>query len=163
MTLTSNTPITKENAALYERAVMFATRDKPSTSYLQRRLQIGYNQAASLIERMQGEGLISRPNSAGKREILVPYTDRPALAKPAEGIGRCRIGSCQRHRECMYTPCRATPTPPSVDWSVVGPKLVEAAKTARAMLAAGSDRRHTLGVLDDALALAPTQPQSNGD
>ena len=42
-----------------------------STSYVQRRLGIGYNRAASLIERMEKEGLISPPNSGGKREILI--------------------------------------------------------------------------------------------
>jgi len=63
---------------LYERAKVFATRDKPSTSYLQRRLQIGYNQAAELIERMESEGLISRRNHAGMRTILVPYLGRLA-------------------------------------------------------------------------------------
>jgi S-DNA-T family DNA segregation ATPase FtsK/SpoIIIE len=43
---------------------------KASTSYVQRRLQIGYNRAATLIERMEAEGVISAPNHAGKREIL---------------------------------------------------------------------------------------------
>ena len=48
------------------------TRDgKASTSYVQRRLQIGYNRAASLIERMEQEGVVSPANHAGKREILV--------------------------------------------------------------------------------------------
>jgi S-DNA-T family DNA segregation ATPase FtsK/SpoIIIE len=45
---------------------------KASTSYLQRRLSLGYNRAASLIERMEQEGMISPPNHAGKREILLP-------------------------------------------------------------------------------------------
>ena len=44
---------------------------KASTSYVQRRLSIGYNRAASLIERMEQEGHISPANHAGKREILV--------------------------------------------------------------------------------------------
>ena len=44
---------------------------KASTSYLQRRLQVGYNRAASLIERMEKEGLVGPANHAGKREILV--------------------------------------------------------------------------------------------
>jgi S-DNA-T family DNA segregation ATPase FtsK/SpoIIIE len=57
---------------LYDQAVSVVLRDKKvSTSYLQRRLQVGYNKAASLIERMEKEGLISAPNHAGKREILV--------------------------------------------------------------------------------------------
>ena len=44
---------------------------KVSTSYIQRRLGIGYNRAATLIERMEKEGLIGAANHAGKREILV--------------------------------------------------------------------------------------------
>ncbi len=58
---------------LYDQAVAVVLRDKKvSTSYVQRRLQIGYNKAASLIERMEQEGLISASNATGKREILVP-------------------------------------------------------------------------------------------
>lgn len=57
---------------LYDRAVAVVTRDrKASTSYVQRRLQIGYNRAASLIERMEQEGVVSPANHAGKREVLV--------------------------------------------------------------------------------------------
>lgn len=57
---------------LYDKAVDVVLRDKKvSTSYIQRRLGIGYNRAASLIERMEQEGLISPANSSGKREILV--------------------------------------------------------------------------------------------
>ncbi len=44
---------------------------KASTSYIQRRLQIGYNRAASIMERMENEGLVGPANHAGKREILV--------------------------------------------------------------------------------------------
>jgi S-DNA-T family DNA segregation ATPase FtsK/SpoIIIE len=56
---------------LYDQAVAVVTRDrKASTSYIQRRLQIGYNRAASLIERMEKEGVVSAANHAGKREIL---------------------------------------------------------------------------------------------
>ena len=57
----------------YDQAVAIVLRDgKASTSYVQRRLGIGYNRAASLIERMEKEGLIGPANHAGKREILVP-------------------------------------------------------------------------------------------
>ena len=57
---------------LYNRAVAVVTRDgKASTSYIQRRLQIGYNRAASLMERMEQEGVVGPANHAGKREILV--------------------------------------------------------------------------------------------
>ena len=61
----------KSEEDLYDRAVAIVLRDrKASTSYLQRRLSIGYNRAADLIERMEAEGLISAANSVGKREIL---------------------------------------------------------------------------------------------
>ena len=61
-----------ESNDLYDRAVAVVTRDgKASTSYIQRRLQIGYNRAASLIERMEQEGVVGPANHAGKREILV--------------------------------------------------------------------------------------------
>ncbi len=62
----------EESNDLYDRAVAVVTRDgKASTSYIQRRLQIGYNRAASLIERMEREGVVGSANHAGKREILV--------------------------------------------------------------------------------------------
>jgi S-DNA-T family DNA segregation ATPase FtsK/SpoIIIE len=56
----------------YEQAVAVVLRDKKaSTSYIQRRLQIGYNRAASIMERMEHEGIVGPANHAGKREILV--------------------------------------------------------------------------------------------
>ena len=62
----------EDSADLYDKAVALVLRDKKaSTSYIQRRLQIGYNRAASLIERMEREGLVGPANHAGKREILV--------------------------------------------------------------------------------------------
>ena len=61
-----------EGGDLYQQAVQVVTRDrKASTSYIQRRLQIGYNRAASLMERMEKEGIVGQANHAGKREILV--------------------------------------------------------------------------------------------
>ena len=61
-----------EGNDLYAQAVQVVTRDrKASTSYIQRRLQIGYNRAASLMERMEQEGIVGAANHAGKREILV--------------------------------------------------------------------------------------------
>ncbi|WP_321447999.1 DNA translocase FtsK [uncultured Cohaesibacter sp.] len=58
---------------LYDKAVDIVLRDrKASTSYIQRRLSIGYNRAATLIEQMEQQGVISPANHAGKREILVP-------------------------------------------------------------------------------------------
>jgi DNA segregation ATPase FtsK/SpoIIIE, S-DNA-T family len=57
---------------LFSQAVAIVKRDrKASTSYIQRRLQIGYNRAASLMERMELEGIVGQPNHAGKREILI--------------------------------------------------------------------------------------------
>jgi S-DNA-T family DNA segregation ATPase FtsK/SpoIIIE len=57
---------------LYDRAVAIIIRDqKASTSYLQRRLQIGYNRAADLIERMEADGIVGPANHAGKRAILM--------------------------------------------------------------------------------------------
>jgi S-DNA-T family DNA segregation ATPase FtsK/SpoIIIE len=58
---------------LYDRALAIVARDrKPTVSYIQRRLEIGYNRAARLIERMEEEGVISKPNHQGKREVLLP-------------------------------------------------------------------------------------------
>ncbi|HZW46148.1 MAG TPA: DNA translocase FtsK, partial [Microvirga sp.] len=57
---------------LYDQAVAVVLRDKKaSTSYIQRRLQIGYNRAASLMERMEQEGIVGPANHAGKRDILL--------------------------------------------------------------------------------------------
>ena len=58
---------------LYDKALaIVASERKATTSYLQRRLQIGYNKAASLIERMEHDGVVSRPNHKGLREVLLP-------------------------------------------------------------------------------------------
>ena len=66
----------------YDQAVAVVLRDgKASTSYVQRRLGIGYNRAASLIERMEQEGIIGPANHAGKREILVP-TEQDIIEGP---------------------------------------------------------------------------------
>jgi S-DNA-T family DNA segregation ATPase FtsK/SpoIIIE len=62
----------EESHDLYDQAVAVVLRDrKVSTSYIQRRLSIGYNRAASIIERMEKEGIVGAANHAGKREILV--------------------------------------------------------------------------------------------
>jgi len=59
--------------ALYDQAVAIVARDrKCSTSYIQRKLGIGYNKAARLVEQMEEEGVVSTANHVGKREILVP-------------------------------------------------------------------------------------------
>jgi len=57
---------------LYHQAVAVVARErKASTSFIQRHLQIGYNRAARLIERMEAEGIVSQANHAGKREVLI--------------------------------------------------------------------------------------------
>ncbi|UWQ14490.1 DNA translocase FtsK 4TM domain-containing protein [Aliiroseovarius sp. M344] len=59
--------------ALYDQAVAIVIKDrKCSTSYIQRKLAIGYNKAARLVEQMEDEGLVSESNHVGKREILIP-------------------------------------------------------------------------------------------
>ncbi|MFN3280873.1 MAG: DNA translocase FtsK 4TM domain-containing protein [Tabrizicola sp.] len=57
---------------LYDQAVAIVARDrKCSTSYIQRKLGIGYNKAARLVEQMEEQGVVTRANHVGKREILV--------------------------------------------------------------------------------------------
>ncbi|MBC7132320.1 MAG: DNA translocase FtsK 4TM domain-containing protein [Roseovarius sp.] len=59
--------------ALYDQAVAIVAKDrKCSTSYIQRKLAIGYNKAARLVEQMEDEGVVSPANHVGKREVLVP-------------------------------------------------------------------------------------------
>jgi S-DNA-T family DNA segregation ATPase FtsK/SpoIIIE len=59
--------------ALYDQAVAIVIKDrKCSTSYIQRKLGIGYNKAARLVEQMEEESLVSPANHVGKREILIP-------------------------------------------------------------------------------------------
>jgi DNA segregation ATPase FtsK/SpoIIIE, S-DNA-T family len=56
---------------LYNKAVMIVRRDKKaSISYVQRQLRIGYNRAATLVEKMEEEGVITPPNISGKREVI---------------------------------------------------------------------------------------------
>ncbi len=75
-----------ESAELYDKAVAIVLRDgKCSTSYIQRRLSVGYNKAASLVERMEEEGVVGPSNHAGKREILVGGgIDRGAFGLPGD-------------------------------------------------------------------------------
>lgn len=57
---------------LYLNAVAIVTGDrKASTSYVQRRLQLGYNRAAALVEQMERDGIVGSPDYAGKREVLL--------------------------------------------------------------------------------------------
>ncbi|MES2984694.1 MAG: DNA translocase FtsK 4TM domain-containing protein [Pseudomonadota bacterium] len=63
---------TEAERALYEQAMQFVIRDgKASVSYVQRRLKIGYNRAARIIEKMEAEGIVGAANHVGKREVLV--------------------------------------------------------------------------------------------
>ncbi len=62
-----------ESGDLYDKAVAVVLRDKrPTISYVQRVFGIGYNKAADLMDRMEAEGVVSKPSSTGKREIIVP-------------------------------------------------------------------------------------------
>jgi S-DNA-T family DNA segregation ATPase FtsK/SpoIIIE len=62
---------------LYDQAVALVAREgKASTSFVQRHLQIGYNRAARLIERMEAEGIVSKADRVGRREVLVGAADR---------------------------------------------------------------------------------------
>jgi S-DNA-T family DNA segregation ATPase FtsK/SpoIIIE len=62
--------------ALYDQAVALVCRErKASTSFIQRHLQIGYNRAARIIERMEAEQVVSRANHVGKREVLARNID----------------------------------------------------------------------------------------
>ncbi|MFC3527784.1 DNA translocase FtsK 4TM domain-containing protein [Paracoccus mangrovi] len=61
------------DAELYDMAVAIVAKDrKCSTSYIQRKLAIGYNKAARLVEQMEDQGVVSPANHVGKREVLVP-------------------------------------------------------------------------------------------
>jgi S-DNA-T family DNA segregation ATPase FtsK/SpoIIIE len=65
-------------AQLYRKAVQtVAESQKASTSYLQRQLRVGYNNAARLIERMEKDGIVGAPDHVGRREVLVDPEGRP--------------------------------------------------------------------------------------
>jgi S-DNA-T family DNA segregation ATPase FtsK/SpoIIIE len=75
------TPARPGAGDLYDRAVAIVRGDqKASTSYLQRRLGVGYNRAADLVERMEREGVLSPPTNQGRREILASEAVDPAAA-----------------------------------------------------------------------------------
>jgi S-DNA-T family DNA segregation ATPase FtsK/SpoIIIE len=64
---------------LYDQAVALVARErKCSTSFIQRHLQIGYNRAARIVEKMESEGVVSSANHVGKREVLAPKGDYAA-------------------------------------------------------------------------------------
>ena len=61
-----------DDASLYDQAVALVAREgKASTSFIQRHLRIGYNRAATIIEEMEKNGVVSPANHAGKREVLI--------------------------------------------------------------------------------------------
>ena len=63
---------------LYDKAVaLICSERKASTSFIQRHLQIGYNRAARIIERMEREGVVGAANHVGKREVLARVIDPP--------------------------------------------------------------------------------------
>ncbi len=75
-------PIGEDDAEtqLFRRAIQIvAESQKASTSYLQRQLRVGYNNAARLIERMEKEGVVSAPDHVGRREVLVDPDGRPLV------------------------------------------------------------------------------------
>jgi len=62
-----------ETDALYDQAVAVVTESrKASISYVQRRLKIGYNRAARMVEEMEAAGVVSQVTSNGTREVLAP-------------------------------------------------------------------------------------------
>ena len=66
-----------EQDALYDEAVKIVVNErKPSISYVQRRLKIGYNRAARLIEEMEAQGVVSPPEHNGNRTVLAPPPPR---------------------------------------------------------------------------------------
>ena len=68
--LTLNQNVTED--LVYDEAVKLVLREKrASTSFIQRHLRIGYNRAATIIEKMEENNVISKPGRAGKREILI--------------------------------------------------------------------------------------------
>ena len=69
------TNVNKTNSSqkddLYEKAIELIKKEgKASTSFLQRKLQIGYNRAARIIDMMEENGIVGKPNHVGKREVL---------------------------------------------------------------------------------------------
>jgi S-DNA-T family DNA segregation ATPase FtsK/SpoIIIE len=66
-------PDSIEQDELYDEAVKIVTTErKPSISYVQRRLKIGYNRAARLLEGMEAAGIVGQLQANGSREVLVP-------------------------------------------------------------------------------------------
>jgi uncharacterized protein (UPF0335 family) len=77
-----------DGEALYSAAIAIFVRDrKASASYIQRKLQLGYNSASSIIERMEREGIISSPDHKGVRTILTPEPVSESNEIPAQDSG----------------------------------------------------------------------------
>jgi S-DNA-T family DNA segregation ATPase FtsK/SpoIIIE len=69
--------------AQYAQALQIVAQDgKASTSYLQRKLRIGYNSAARLIERMEADGHVSRPDHVGRRQVLIGAAEEDGREQP---------------------------------------------------------------------------------
>ena len=69
--LSENTKNLSDKDELYQSAIdIIKTERKASTSFLQRKLQIGYNRAARIIDMMESEGIVSKANHVGKRDVL---------------------------------------------------------------------------------------------
>ena len=67
-------------SSLYEQAVALVVREqKASTSFVQRHLKIGYNRAATIIEEMESNGIISAANHVGKRDVLLTDNENGGL------------------------------------------------------------------------------------
>ena len=97
----------------YARAVAIITGDNnASTSYLQRTMQLGYNAAASLIERAEAEGIVSRPNAAGKREVTPAAstiaTLTAQLAEARAMAGAAAVAGWNACRKSVYAICEDT-------------------------------------------------------
>src|SRR3712207_9349049 len=91
-TLFPYTTLFRSGGDVYDQAVAVVLRDKKaSTSYIQRRLQIGYNRAASLMERMEKEGIVGPANHAGKREILMETAGAEIGRAACRGRGKISV------------------------------------------------------------------------
>ena len=75
-TMGLNSSETSDEDNLYTQAVSIVSKDrKCSTSYIQRKLSIGYNRAAKIVEKMEEQGIVSTANHVGRRDILIPEKD----------------------------------------------------------------------------------------
>jgi len=94
--------------SLFDRAVDIVAKDrKASTSYIQRRLAIGYNRAAGIIERMEAEGMIGPADATGRRDVLLPLPDDADNADPSSPHDRYQ--PAPRRQTARVAGGRATP------------------------------------------------------